>query len=113
MVHDSIKKNAGISESYRNLLKERPLYNSSYSINRELPVIIELVAGKNFDVKVLQEVLKENGLDPHAIYHWQDHYVVFDKVKDAMALKGKIQKVLPGAEVKVYYDAFYDFNRKL
>ena len=30
-----------------------------------------------------------------------------------MALKGKIQKVLPGAEVKVYYDAFYDFNRKL
>jgi hypothetical protein len=114
MVNDSIRKNAGLQKPYQYLLKEKNPFNKNLVINHEQPVIIELTAGKNktVDLQKLKSVLKENDVDPNAIYQWQSHYVVFDKVKDAAVLKGKIQDVLPDAHVKVYYDAFYEFNRK-
>jgi hypothetical protein len=115
MVNDSIRKNAGLQKQYQYLLKNKNAFDKSLVINHELPVIIELIAekGKATDISKLKAVLRENSVDENAIYQWETHYVVFDRVKDAAVLRGKIQKALPGIQIKVYYDAFYEFNRKL
>jgi L-rhamnose mutarotase len=114
-VNDSIRRNAGLENPYRYLLKEKTPFNKNLVINHEQPVIIELVAGKNNSVEIdrLKAVLKQNNVDENAIYQWQNHYVVFDKVKDAAVLRGKIMDAFPGVQTKVYYDPFYEFNRKL
>lgn len=114
-VNDSVRRRAGLENSYQYLLKEKTPFNKNLVINHEQPVIIELVAGKNNSVEIdrLKAVLKQNNVDENAIYQWQNHYVVFDKVKDAAVLRGKIMDAFPGVQTKVYYDPFYEFNRKL
>ena len=114
MVNDSVRKNAGLQKLYQYLLEDKQAFDKNLVINHEQPVIIELIAGKNklIDVQKLKEVLKENDVDENAIYQWQNHYVVFEKVKDAAVLRGNIQDALPDIQTKVYYDAFYEFNRK-
>jgi hypothetical protein len=111
MVSESIKKNAGLQTSYRHLLKDRENIYKLWSIAKEQSVIIEIVAAKELDKQKLKTLLAENKVNPEAIYQWQNHYVVFDKVQDVFVLKSKIQKAFADAQVKVYYDAFYDFNR--
>jgi hypothetical protein len=114
MVNDTVRRNAGLQKPYQYLLKEKNAFNKNLVINHEQPVIIELVVAKNksLDIQKLKSVLKENEVDKNAIYNWQNHYVVFDKVKDAAVLRSKIQDALPEVQTKVYYDAFYEFNRK-
>jgi len=114
MVNDSVRKNAGLQKPYQHLLKEKNPFNKNFVINHEQPVIIELIAAKSqsIDIQKLKGLLKENSVDPNSIYQWQNHYVVFDKVKDAAVLKDKIHNAFPDVQTKVYYDAFYDFKRK-
>lgn len=113
MVNDSVRKNAGLQKPYQYLLKEKNAFDKNLVINHELPVIIELITGKNktVDIQKLKSVLKENEVAANTIYQWQNHYIVFDKVKDAAVLRGKIQDIFPDVQTKVYYDAFYEFNR--
>ncbi|RYZ28226.1 MAG: L-rhamnose mutarotase, partial [Chitinophagaceae bacterium] len=112
-VSDEIKSSAGLQSPYRHLLKEKEILYKNWRIVHEQPVIIELVSNNTaIDLQKLKEVLEQNKIDPTSIYQWQNHTVVFDKVQDASVVKGKIEKAFPGAKVKVYYDAFYEFNRK-
>jgi L-rhamnose mutarotase len=51
-------------------------------------------------------------MDTSAIYQWQNHYVIYDKVQDIAVMQGRIQNNFPHTQVKVYHDMFYEFNRK-
>ena len=112
-VVDSIKRKAGLSEKYQHLLKDRAAYNKAYTINREQPVVIELITAMNanLDASKLKAVLHEAGVKTDGLYQWQNHTVLFEKVQDASVLRGKLEKAFPGVQIKVYYDPFYEFNR--
>lgn len=113
MVADSIRRKAGLAPAYQHLLKEKAPYNTAHPINREQPVIVEIISEKQrSDVGKLKAVLREVNADTTSVYRWQNHTVFFGAVQDAFVLKGKIQKAFPDDAVKVYYDAFYDFNRR-
>lgn len=112
-VADSIKRKAGLSEKYQHLLKDRAPYNKAYAINKEQPVIIELITGptESLNTKKLKTVLSDAGVKTDALYQWQNHTVMFEKVPDASVLRGKLEKAFPGVQTKVYYDPFYEYNR--
>jgi len=112
-VSEKIKSSAGLQSPYRHLLNEREILYENWAIVHEQPVIIELVTNNTaIDLQKLKEVLEQNKINPAAVYQWQNHTVVFDKVQDASVVKSKIEKAFPDAKVKVYYDPFYEFNRK-
>ncbi|MFL5811182.1 MAG: L-rhamnose mutarotase, partial [Flavisolibacter sp.] len=113
-VIDSVRRNAGLHGPYQYLLKEKNRFNPKWKINHEQPVVIELVSAKNqsIDIQKLKLVLRENNVDTNTIYQWQNHYVVFGKVKDASVLRNKIEKANPSIQSKVYYEPFYEFNRQ-
>jgi hypothetical protein len=113
-VADSIRRNAGVESTYTYLQKEKTVLNKEQPINHELPVIVELV-GKNektIDLVKLKTILHENGVNSDALYQWQNHVVLFDKVADAAVLRKKIENGFPDADVKLYDNAFYEFNRQ-
>jgi hypothetical protein len=112
-VDNAIKQSAGIQNPYAYLLKEKSTTVQRLPVNAEHKEIIELVAppGKNLDVQHLKTLLQQNGMDSSAIYQWQNHYVIFDKVVDVAVMQGRFQNHFPGTEVKVYPDLFYEFNR--
>lgn len=114
MVADSIRQNAGVEEPYRYLLKAKEFLNKEQPINHELPVIVELVGKdkKAIDLVKLKTVLHENGVTSDALYQWQNHVVLFDKVGDASVLRSKLAKAFPAADVRLYDNAFYEFNRQ-
>jgi hypothetical protein len=113
-VASSTKEAAGLQATYQYLTKDRSTNLYRLPINEEKPVVIELIAkqGQGLDLQKLQSLLRENNMDTSAIYQWQDHYVIFDKVTDVLVLQGRLQNNFPGVQVKVYHDLFYDFNRK-
>jgi hypothetical protein len=110
-VATTIKNNAGLQSSYQFLLKEKTAPH--LPINIEHNEIIELVVkpGATLDVQKLKLLLAKNNMDSTAIYQWQNHYVIFDKVVDVGVMQGRLQNNFPEAEVKMYPDLFYEFNR--
>ena len=94
-------------------MKEKSRQLDKLAINTEHNEMIELVVkpGQSLDVQKLKTLLAANKMDSSAIYHWQNHYVLFDKVQDIGVMQGRLQNNFPGVEVKVYPDLFYNFNR--
>lgn len=113
MVSTVVKTKAGLQDQYKHLLRYRVI-NKSWPVVHELPAMIELVAEKKatLDPEKLKSLLQENRLSADAVYQWENHYMIYEKVKDVSVLKGKLQKAFPDAQVKVYYDVVYEFNRQ-
>jgi hypothetical protein len=113
-VNSSVKSSAGVITGYNFFLKERNPNLTNANINEEHNEVIELVVNENatLDVSKLKAILYQNKMDTAAIYQWQNHYVIFDKVQDIGVMQGRLQNNFPQAQVKVYYDLFYEFNRK-
>jgi L-rhamnose mutarotase/Right handed beta helix region len=113
-VSRKIKEAAGLEPHHRYLLSEKDAYNKNFPINHEQPVIIELVSATNqsIDIGKLKQVLVENKIDPNTVYQWNNHTAVFARVEDAFVLKNRLQKEFPNAQARIYYDSFYEFNRK-
>ncbi|MBL7737961.1 MAG: right-handed parallel beta-helix repeat-containing protein [Chitinophagaceae bacterium] len=113
-VAESIKQNAGLQKEFQYLAKERSANKLSLPVNEEHNEVIELVVknGKTLDLAKLKKLLAENRMDSSAIYHWQNHYVIFDKVQDIAVMQGRLQNHFPEAEVKAYHDMFYEFSKK-
>ena len=113
MVSAQIKNQAGLQASYQGLLQHRTV-SKHWPVVHELPVIIELIAkkGSSPELPKLQTLLKENKINSPLLYQWQNHYVVYEKVRDVSVLKSKLQKAFPDIEIKVYYDVVYEFNRQ-
>ena len=112
-VHDSVKFNAGLQKEFRYLTENRTA-RASQSINEEHSEIIELVVkeGQQLDLLKLKLLLAKNNMDSNAIYQWQNHYVIFDKVQDLGVMEGRLRNNFPGVEVKVYHDMFYEYSKK-
>lgn len=110
----AIKENAGLQKGYQFLLKDKTAANRQLAINTEHNEVIELVVKENetLDVQKLKKILQQNNMDSTAIYQWQNHYVIFDKVQDVGVMQGRLQNNFPGVQVKMYPDMFYEFNRK-
>ncbi len=113
-VNVTIKEVAGLQPAFQYLVKEKATGLDKLAINTGHNEVIEIVTkpGEILDVQKLKSLLLKNNMDTAAIYHWQNHYVIFDKVVDAGVLQGRLQNNLPNTEVKVYPDLFYEFNRK-
>jgi hypothetical protein len=110
----AIKENAGLQKGYQYLLKDKNPDLSRLAINTEHNEVIELVTKENetLDVQKLKTLLSKNNMDSTAVYQWQNHYVIFDKVVDVGVMQGRLQNNFPAAQVKLYPDMFYEFNRK-
>ena len=113
-VNDSVKQFAGLQPAYRSLLKKRIVATEKQSIAHELPVLIELIAPaeKPFEIAKIKQAFADNGIQSNQFYQWQNHLVLFDKVGDASQLKRKLEKQFANLTVKLYEDAFYEFNRE-
>jgi L-rhamnose mutarotase len=112
-VNDTIKNSAGLPKSYRYLQKEKTAKLNHLAINKEHNEVIELVIKENetLDVQKLKTILFKNNIDTAAIYQWQNHYVIFAAMQDVGVMQGRLQNNFPTAQVKVYHDMFYEFNR--
>ena len=108
-----IKQKAGLQHSYQRLTNERTAYKLNLPLNEEHPEVIELVMkeGVSADISLLRHVLSESNIDTNAIYHWQNHYVIFDKMADVTAIRSTLQNHFPDATVKIYYDMYYRFEK--
>jgi len=71
------------------LLNEKTANLNHLAINTEHNEVIELVANANepLDVQKLKNILLQNKMDTAAIYQWQNHYVIFDTIKDVIAVR--------------------------
>jgi hypothetical protein len=108
-VNNNVKLNAGIRAPYQYLWKHRA--NREWPINKEKPIIVELIATKELDTVQLRKILVQQKVNPTAVYQWQNHYVIFDRVADPGQLKQKLTANFPTVQVKIYDDLFYEFNR--
>ena len=112
MAGRNTRQRAGLLPSFQHLLKEKKILYPGWGIVHELPVIIEVVSkNDNINTEELRSVLRQNNVNPNALYQWKDRVVVFDKVQDVSVLKGKLQEAFPEQDFRIYYDAFYEFNR--
>ena len=111
---ERVKLNAGLQASYQWLAKERTAHKLSLPINEEHNEVIEMVVKdeKQFDIVKLKELLHRNNIDSSAVYQWQNHYVIFAKMADVGVMQGRLKNNFPDAEVKVYHDLFYEYNKK-
>jgi hypothetical protein len=114
MANASIKKVAGIQDNFNYLLKERADNLNRLPVNAEHKEVIEIVVKEHeiLDTRKLKDILFKNKMDTTAIYQWQNHTIIFDKVQDVGVMQGRLQNNFPTAQVKVYPDLFYEFNRK-
>jgi hypothetical protein len=112
-VADDIKKNAGISPSYKFLLNEKTV-RANWPVNHESPVVVEIIAGQDqtIDKGELKALLTQYKIPEGSLYQWNDHYVIFGKVPDVFVLKSVLRNRFKEAQVKSYDDLFYDFNRE-
>lgn len=113
-VADSIKAKAGIQSPYQYLLNDKVRPDPDWRINKENPVIVELIADPNqpLDIQRIKEIMIRSQANPEALYQWANHYVIFDKVQDVFVLSERLKSAFPATKVKTYYDLFYEFNRK-
>jgi hypothetical protein len=113
-VAERIRLNAGLQSSYQWLAKERTASKLNLPINEEHNEVIELVMkdGKTLDVSRLKQLLTNNNVDSSSIYQWQNHFVIFTRIADVGVMQGRLQNNFPEAEVKVYYDLFYEYSKK-
>ncbi len=111
---ETVKHKAGIPSAYQYLLKEKTAGFVKQSINEEHNEVIELVVKPNhtLDMGKLKQLLLKNSMDTTAIYQWKNHYVIFDKVADMGVMQGRLKNNFPEAEVKLYYDMFYEYSKK-
>jgi len=108
------KLTAGLQAGYKWLAAEKTSSRLSLPVNEEHNEVIEIVVkdGKQLDVIKFKQLLAQNKIDSSAIYQWRDHYVIFAKIADVGVMQSRLKNNFPGAEVKVYYDVFYEYSKK-
>lgn len=113
-VSDHIKQSAGLEKAFQYLLKEKANY-SKRGINQAVDqsVVFELVfktsnlPGNN----ALKTFAKENNLVPGSIYKWKNRLVIYTSSLKVESLQQTLKR-LDAAEIKLYDNLFYDFNRE-
>ncbi|MEP6747399.1 MAG: L-rhamnose mutarotase [Bacteroidota bacterium] len=111
-VNKQVQELAGIESAYEYLLKEK-VTDKNVAINKEQPVIIELIAAKNQSVSLqkIKDVLALYKINQDALYQWKNHCIIFSRIGDLYTFRQKIKTALPSIEIKTYDNVFYEFNR--
>jgi len=118
LVADSIKQNAGLQRDYRYLLKDKAPSLKSRKINEVLQlqksVIFELVfkAGSSSKINQLKSFCAEHNIAASSLYEWQNRLVIYTYQTNPYAIQKILTNRFRDAEVKLYDNLIYDFNRK-
>ncbi|KQR70951.1 L-rhamnose mutarotase [Pedobacter sp. Leaf176] len=113
-VAENIKQNAGLELPFRYLLKEKGTY-SNRGINQaeDKTVVFELIFKSDQlpGNQTLDNFAQENNLLTSAIYKWNNRLVIHTSSLKVESLQQTLKR-LNAAEIKLYNDIFYDFNRE-
>ncbi|MVN90056.1 L-rhamnose mutarotase [Mucilaginibacter aquatilis] len=119
-VSNSIKQNAGLQNDYKHLFKNvsttatSPINYVGYDAFADNPQVIEIVNAddKAVDLEQVKDLCIRNGIPKSAVYQWTNRTVIFGYIPNAESQVKKLKEMFPKAEVKLYTDRFYTFNRK-
>ncbi len=113
-VADSVKTQAGLEKPYQFLKQWSVPAANAWEINKEKPVVLEMIIDTTqaFQMNLLKEVMTKSKVSSEALFHWKNHYVIFDKVQDLFLLRERLKAAFPTAQLKTYDDYFYEFNRE-
>ncbi|MDI3321268.1 L-rhamnose mutarotase [Pinibacter soli] len=80
----------------------------------QTPVLIEVIdtAGKELHPDSLITIGKKKEPSVSEVYQWKNHLVLYGAIDDLEGVQQRIRTVYPKAEIKVYQNPFYNFNRK-
>ncbi|MDI9363759.1 MAG: right-handed parallel beta-helix repeat-containing protein [Flavobacterium sp.] len=108
-----VKQSAGLEKDYQYLLENQVSVDKHFGINKEQAVIIELISNdtSKLNSALLNEVLNKFNINQSALFQWQNHTVIFDKIQDVYSVTEKLKAVFPTITVKTYNNLFYEFNR--
>jgi len=118
LVADSIRDNAGLQRKYQYLLKDKAPSLKSRKIKEDVllqkPVVMELVFKTTSPANLakLKAFCTENQIPSTAIYTWGNRLVIYTFHRQPSALQKAVTARFNEAEVKLYNDIIYDFNRK-
>ena len=118
LVADSVKQNAGLQKKYRYLLTNKASSLKSRKINEDLTlqksVIFELVfkAGSKSKLEQVKEFCLQHQILVSTIYEWKNRIVIYVYQKNPSPLQNQLVIAFKDAEVKLYKNLIYDFNRK-
>lgn len=111
----SVKHNAGLQKDYQYLLKENSSLSNKQKIKvaEDNQVVFELVF-KDDQLPSKQQIntfAQENNLLPNAFYQWKSRLIIYTSSLKVESLKQTLKRFNP-AEIKLYDNLFYNFNRK-
>jgi L-rhamnose mutarotase len=119
-VSAQIKQNAGLEQAYQYLLRyQSPTGKPSeinylgYDVKADHPQVIELIlpAGSEPDADQVKALCAKQGIPASSIYQWKNHLVLFGYIPSAERISQQLKALFTGAEVKIYDDKVYAFNR--
>lgn len=118
-VANDIKYKAGLQDNYRYLLKYKYINRKNQAINtvesdngNELAIELILPNAAAQSRQLLTEICREKGVSASAIYQWNNRLLIYAKIKDPEPLMNQFRQRIKGAEVRLYKDVFYKFDRK-
>jgi hypothetical protein len=118
LVVETIKQNAGLQKDYQYLLPEKATNLTSRKINEDLAlrksVVYELVfkAGTKPDGGILKAFCSQKNIPASSIYTWGNRAVIYTYQQHPLVLQKELALKFKEAEVKLYDNLIYDFNRK-
>lgn len=79
-----------------------------------IPAIVEVIdtAGKELRPDSLIVIGKKNELPLSSVYQWKNHLVLYGAINDLENVQQQIHAAYSNAEINVYQNPFYNFNRK-
>ncbi|WP_257668588.1 right-handed parallel beta-helix repeat-containing protein [Parapedobacter tibetensis] len=116
-VEETFRLNAGLTQAYKQLLRERVPTDARYEINIHVPfrkpVLVQVEAGDDRDINLtsLQQAAERQGIDNPEILQWKDRYVLVTSQELAKKFQGALTAIYPKARTTVFNDLFYEFNR--
>ena len=109
-VNDTIKTNAGLTNSYRSLLKE--INANPNGKLQEIPQYTGLeFIGNQFDTEKILAISKANGVINPQLFRWQNHLVLYAKLNHAEALKETLSRIFPALVIRIYNQPIYNFSK--
>ncbi|MCX2452525.1 L-rhamnose mutarotase [Pedobacter sp. PLR] len=118
-VANDIKYKAGLESDYKYMLINSDLNKTKKAVNsvesghgNEIALEVVLPSAAELSKPLLVEICREKGIAASAIYQWNNRLLVYASTNEAEALMRQIHTRIKDAEVKLYKDVFYKFERK-
>ncbi len=108
-----IKQSAGLQHNYQSLLKYKLKHGQQQPINlADQKVVYEIIHNGSEDASAaVKEFSKQHLPSSTTIYKWENRLVIYTTSKHPQDVFQQLKAKFNNAEVKLYDDTFYDFNR--